>query len=84
MPALEPFFAGMIDNTTLSLAEFMRERPTNVATARLPLAFLSLEARDAVRDWVGTSFAEIARVAAILKGGREPLRYASDLAEEES
>jgi hypothetical protein len=83
MPSLEPFFAGMIDNTMLSLAEFMRERPASVATPRLPLAFLSLEARDAVRDWVGTAFSEIARVAGMLKGGREPLPYASDLAGDE-
>jgi hypothetical protein len=83
MPPLEPFFAGMIDNTTLSLAEFMRERPASVSTPRLPLAFLSLEARDAVRDWVGTAFSEIARIAGMLKGGREPLPYASDLAGEE-
>lgn len=83
MPSLEPFFAGMIDNTTLSLAEFMRERPASVATQRLPLAFLSLEARDAVRDWVGTAFSEIARVSGMLKGGREPLPYASDLAGDE-
>jgi hypothetical protein len=83
MPPLEPFFAGMVDNTTLSLAEFQRERPASVATPRLPLAFLSLEARDAVRDWVGTAFSEIARVAGMLKGGREPLPYASDLAGEE-
>jgi hypothetical protein len=83
MPSLEPFFAGMIDNTTLSLAEFTRERPASVATPRLPLAFLSLEARDAVRDWVNTAFSEIARVSAMLKGGREPLPYASDLAGEE-
>jgi len=34
MPPLEPFFAGMIDNTTLSLAEFTRERPASVATRR--------------------------------------------------
>jgi hypothetical protein len=81
MPSLEPFFAGMIDHTTLSLAEFTRERPASVATPRLPLAFLSLEARDAVRDWVGTAFSEIARIAGMLKGGREPLPYASDLAE---
>jgi hypothetical protein len=83
MPSLEPFFAGMIDNTTLSLAEFTRERPASVATPRLPLAFLSLEARDAVRDWVGTAFSEIARIVGMLKGGREPLPYASDLAGEE-
>lgn len=83
MPSLERFFAGMIDNTTLSLAEFMRERPASVATPRLPLAFLSLEARDAVRDWVGTAFSEIARVSGMLKGGREPLPYASDIAGDE-
>src|SRR3984893_10508731 len=82
MPPLDPFFAGMIDNTTLSLAEFTRERPASVSTPRLPLAFLSLEARDAVRDWVGTAFSEIARIAGMLKGGREPLPYASDLAGE--
>jgi hypothetical protein len=82
LPALEPFFVGMIDNTTLSLAEFMRERPAHVATERLPLAFLSLEARDGVREWVGTAFSEIARITAMLKSGQEPLPYLSDLAGE--
>jgi hypothetical protein len=67
MPALDPMFAGVIDDPRLSLSQFMREAPIDRPLGELSLAYLSLEARAAIRGWLKEMFGELRRLGEVVK-----------------
>jgi len=71
MPPLDPLMADVIADTGLSLAAFIRE---DVHTSSL--AFLSREARPAIRAWIMAMFKEIHRILRSLEGRPQLLRVA--------
>jgi len=71
MPPLDPLMADVIADTELSLAAFMRE---DLQTSSL--AFLSREARPAIRAWIMAMFKEIHHVLRALEGRPQLLRVA--------
>jgi hypothetical protein len=67
MPALDPMFAGVIDDPRLSLSDFARETPVDRPLGELSLAYLSLEARAAIRGWLKEMFGELRRLGEVVK-----------------
>lgn len=66
LPQLDPFFASAIDDVRLSLSDFMRrsaqrEGPPPLPPGQMPLAYLSLEARNGIISWLHIAFSEIRR-----------------------
>jgi hypothetical protein len=66
LPVLDPFFASAIEDVRLSLSDFMRrstqrEGPPPLSPGQMPLAYLSLEARNGISAWLHTAFFEIRR-----------------------
>jgi hypothetical protein len=66
LPALDPFFVPAIEDPRLSLSEFLRrsmmkESPSSLSPDRVSIAYLSLEARNAISIWLQKSFNEIRR-----------------------
>jgi len=74
MPPLDPLMADVIADTGLSLGAFMREDVHSSS-----LAFLSREARPAIRAWIMAMFREIHRILRALEGRPQLLRVAGDL-----
>src|SRR5262245_65729146 len=72
MPPLDPLMADVIADTGLSLAAFMREDVHGSS-----LAFLSREARPAIRAWIMAMFREIHRILRALEGRPQLLRVAA-------
>lgn len=52
LPALDPMFASVIDDPYLSLSGFMQNPPAGMPPGRVSLAYMSLEARNAIRGWL--------------------------------
>jgi hypothetical protein len=66
LPTLDPFFVTAIEDPRLSLSEFsrrsmMKEAPSSLSPERMSIAYLSLEARNAISVWLQMSFNEIRR-----------------------
>jgi hypothetical protein len=66
LPTLDPFFVPAIEDPRLSLSEFLRrsmmkEPPSSLSPDRVSIAYLSLEARNAISLWLQKSFNEIRR-----------------------
>lgn len=62
MPQLDPFFAGAIADTALSLSEFLRPQPGRPRPQQMPFAYLSLEGRAAITTWLKQTFREIGQI----------------------
>jgi hypothetical protein len=80
MPQLDPFFASAIEDVRLSLSDFMRrstqrEGPPALTPAQMPLAYLSLEARNGIAAWLHTMFFEIRRALQYTDIQAEVLSY---------
>jgi hypothetical protein len=62
---LDPFIVSAIEDVRLSLSEFtrrsMRNAPAPLSTEQMPLAYLSLEARNGITVWLQAAYAEIRR-----------------------
>jgi len=67
LPALDPMFASVIDDPDLSLSGFMQNPPAGMPSGKVSLAYMSLEARNAIRGWLKLANAEIQRIAETLK-----------------
>ncbi len=67
LPALDPMFASVIEDPYLSLSGFMQDPPAGMPAGKVSLAYMSLEARSAIRGWLKQTNAEIHRVVETLK-----------------
>lgn len=66
LPLLDPFFASAIDDPNLSLSEFLRHATRGeglppLSPGRMPIAYLSLEARKGISAWLQIAFNEVRR-----------------------
>lgn len=66
LPLLDPFFVSALEDTRLSLSEFMRRSAQGdaappLAPDRMSLAYLSLEARSGISTWLTPLFNEFRR-----------------------
>jgi hypothetical protein len=62
LPSLDPMFASVIEDPYLSLSGFMQDPPAGMPPGKVSLAYMSLEARNAIRGWLKQVNAEIGRV----------------------
>lgn len=67
LPALDPMFASVIEDPYLSLSGFMQDPPAGMPPGKVSLAYMSLEARNAIRGWLKLANAEIHRLTETLK-----------------
>ncbi len=66
LPVLDPFFASAIDDTKLSLSDFLRHASKGeglppLSPGSMPIAYLSLEARRGISSWLQIAFNEVRR-----------------------
>jgi hypothetical protein len=62
LPSLDPMFASVIEDPYLSLSGFMQDPPAGMPPGKVSLAYMSLEARNAIRGWLKQVNEEIGRV----------------------
>lgn len=67
LPALDQLFISVIEDPELSLSGFMQDPPSGMPPGKVSLAYMSLEARSAIRGWFKEANAEIIRVLTIVK-----------------
>lgn len=67
LPALDPMFATVIEDPYLSLSGFMQDPPAGMPPGKVSLAYMSLEARNAIRGWMKLVNTEIHRIRETLK-----------------
>jgi hypothetical protein len=67
LPALDPMFASVIEDPDLSLSGFMQDPPAGMPPGKMSLAYMSLEARSAIRGWLKEVNAELERLIATVK-----------------
>lgn len=67
LPALDPMFASVIEDPFLSLSGFMQDPPAGMPDGKVSLAYMSLEARNAIRGWLKQANAEIHRLVETVK-----------------
>lgn len=67
LPALDPMFASVIEDPDLSLSGFMQNPPAGMPPGKMSLAYMSLEARSAIRGWLKQVNAELNRLTGTVK-----------------
>ena len=67
IPALDPMFVTVIEDPYLSLSGFMQDPPAGMPPGRVSLAYMSLEARHAIRGWMKLVNIEIHRIRETLR-----------------
>lgn len=67
LPVLDPMFATVIEDPYLSLSGFMQDPPAGMPAGRVSLAYMSLEARNAIRGWMKLVNIEIHRIRETLR-----------------
>ncbi len=67
LPALDPMFATVIEDPYLSLSGFMQDPPAGMPPGKVSLAYMSLEARNAIRGWLKQVNGEIGRLLEMVR-----------------
>lgn len=73
IPLLDPMNMNLMEDERVSLAEFLKAsapgaaQPSPGEKARLPLAYLSLDARSKIRGWIRPSLREVQRVVQLVQ-----------------
>jgi len=73
IPVLDPMNMNLMEDERVSLAEFLKAsapgavQPTPGEKAHLPLAYLSLDARSKIRNWLRPSLREVQRVVQLIQ-----------------